>query len=650
MKKLLAFLLVILTLGSRGETLESGEIGLDELVIENETFRLLLGKDATVRSLIVKATGEEMLDGEQTLPLAVIGQNRTYDNEHQLTYPVNPRSFPANRAWLEGDKLKLAFAERFDIATIDVKTTPDYIAFTLEKTDFVCREGLIHKTPKQIDDFTFLQLPVRRRAHFGEWMNVMWDNRSAVALMGINPETHISSTAAGKTAILKAGGEHRVRLYGTGAVILADETRKLLDRVDAFERDYNLPRGVESRRRAGIDAAIWESRYLTPTNADKAIAYAREGGFDMFRVYYLNFAKTCGHYDYTEDYPNGLPDLESVVGKIRVAGMRPGFHIHYNKVSTNDAYVASATPDTRMASVRTLTLARSLAPDDTTLFIEEDPTGLRTEEGRRLVQIGREWVAYGGFTTTEPFALTNCVRGIHGSVRGTFAKGERFRLVDVDEWPFFIRLDQDTTLPDELAGRLAEMWNACRFEYLYFDGAEDIPEPYWYNVPRSQYRVWKRFDEKPLWAEGALKSHFGWHMLSRGNAFDHFATDRMREAVKKYFLPCARLNRDNFTCVNFGWINLAAPGKDEIGMRPEILEYLLAKATAFSSPLTVAADTRELDASPYTKENLAMIRRWQEARKDGLFTDEMRRQLEDPDSDFHLTRTESGWKLEVKHE
>jgi len=80
-------------------------------------------------------------------------------------------------------------------------------------------------------------------------------------------------------------------------------------------------------------------------------------------------------------------------------------------------------------------------------------------------------------------------------------------------------------------------------------------------------------------------------------------------------------------------------------MRPEILECLLAKAAPFSSPLTVAADTRELDASPYAKANLAVMRLWQDARRAGFFTKEIRRQLEDEDRDFHLLRTDEGFAL-----
>ena len=57
----------------------------------------------------------------------------------------------------------------------------------------------------------------------------------------------------------------------------------------------------------------------------------------------------------------GLEDLKAVAGRIREAGLVPGLHFHYNKVTTNDAYVVNGTPDPRLHGIRNLLLARPLA-------------------------------------------------------------------------------------------------------------------------------------------------------------------------------------------------------------------------------------------------------------------------------------------------
>ena len=41
----------------------------------------------------------------------------------------------------------------------------------------------------------------------------------------------------------------------------------------------------------------------TPENIDAHIEYARRGGFRTMMVYYVDFARSCGHYGWREEYP-----------------------------------------------------------------------------------------------------------------------------------------------------------------------------------------------------------------------------------------------------------------------------------------------------------------------------------------------------------
>ena len=142
----------------------------------------------------------------------------------------------------------------------------------------------------------------------------------------------------------------------------------------------------------------------------------------------------------------------------------------------------------------------------------------------------------------------------------------------MDDWPLFVRIGQNTGIPREIAGRLGRSYAEAGFRVVYFDGAEDVPMPYWYNVSRSQSVVYDVLRPAPLFAEGALKSHFGWHILSRGNAFDIFPPEYIRPAMKKYTLRCAARNAEDFTAVDFGWVNYLAPGCATLGMQPDMYE------------------------------------------------------------------------------
>ena len=114
---------------------------------------------------------------------------------------------------------------------------------------------------------------------------------------------------------------------------------KLLDRIDQLEKDFNLPRGVQSRRNEVYKYSYYELRDVTPQNIDEHIAYAKLGGFRAMVIYYPDFAYSTGHFPWNSKYPNGMADLQTVTRKIKEAGMIPGFHIHYNKASKNDLYV-----------------------------------------------------------------------------------------------------------------------------------------------------------------------------------------------------------------------------------------------------------------------------------------------------------------------
>ena len=604
--------------------------GTEEIVIENETTRLVITNDGIVKSLIHKATNEECLEVGQKLPAFTVTQYHPYKNEIKLAYPFRETEFEADSVRRKGDKLIVGF-ELVDFeAVIDLNVKAQYIGLSIER--FVSGEGA---TSPKVDEMCLLQLPVRKREQFGSWLNVMRGDETAINLLATDPYAKIDSEERQGFRILKAGMVSEVKQESVGAALITAPTNKLLDQIARVEEDYNLPGGVKNRRDKMYNSSYYWSGNVHTGNVDEHIRYARKAGFRTFMVYYTAFSESPGNFPWRETYPNGLEDLEKVVGRIKEAGMIPGLHFHYNKAGKSDPYVTPE-PDPRLNLRRHFTLASPLGREDTTIFTEENPEGTTTQDGRRILRIGNELISYSGYTTTRPYKFTGCTRGVLNTTPEAHPLTHRFGLLDVDSWPKFVRFNQNTSIQDEVAQRLAELYKKAGFQFVYFDGAEDVHPPYWFNCSRAQWKVYKRLDPEPLFAEGAAKSHFSWHMLSRGNAFDTFRPEVIKEMTRKHPAAEAPMMKKNFTGLNFGWLGYWVPGEGTVGTQPDMLEYVTSRAAAWDCPISIQAGLEKFKKHPRTADNLEVLRRWEEAREKDWLTEEQKEDLQNLDQEHIL--------------
>ncbi|MBE6656292.1 MAG: hypothetical protein E7609_05440 [Ruminococcaceae bacterium] len=106
---------------------------MHDIYLENEIFCLTVGEDAEVKSLVLKETGEELLEQDAGVSLFSVTQERPYNNEIKLIHMNKETTFPANRARYEDGKLVIGFDITPFEAVVDVKIAPTYIAFTLAR-------------------------------------------------------------------------------------------------------------------------------------------------------------------------------------------------------------------------------------------------------------------------------------------------------------------------------------------------------------------------------------------------------------------------------------------------------------------------------------------------------------------------------------
>lgn len=642
MKYLFNFLVLALLLG-----VTTSSVGSDKpsskgaITVENSQFSLLISHDGRALSLIHKPTGEECLKTGTNIPMFSVTQNRPYQNELFLALPTKSTTFYPDTVYRDRDSLIVIFDKIFYRAVIGLHVTENYIGFKLNSISQLLLEEGYREKEIHADEFTLMQLPVKDRKYFGDWLNVSWDDNVAVNLLATDPYCRIDAESRDGFHIMKAGMEKGIKLTDVGAALIITGKDNLLSSIGNLEKDYNLPNGVKSRQSEAYKYSYYEVWDANPKDFDQHIAYAKMGGFKAFVIFYMAFSSTMGHYTWLPEYPNGIKDLQSMVKKITDAGMVPGIHIHYNKATKNDKYV-SPVPDPRLNLTQIFTLSEPVDAQSQVITVEENPEECTMIDEMRFLKLGEELVEYSSYTRTRPYQFVGCKRGQLSSKAGSYLKGFKFGKLDVDTWPIFVRFDQKTTIQDEVARDVAKLYHEAGFKFVYFDGAEDVHTPYWFNVENSQYRVYKYLDPEPLFSEGAAKAHFSWHMISRGNAFDVFLPEKIRQTTNKYMVGEAQYIANDFTKLNFGWNDFLAPCKETIGMQPDMYGYICSRSTAYDCPISIVGKLDQLKKHPRTSDNLETIRRWENARLGGFFTHEQKEQLKDLNREFVLLINEKG--------
>jgi len=188
--------------------------------------------------------------------------------------------------------------------------------------------------------------------------------------------------------------------------------------------------------------------------------------------------------------------------------------------------------------------------------------------------------------------------------------------LDVDTWPAFIRLDQRTDIQDEVARRIADIYRQTGpYEIVYFDGAEDVHEPFWYHVAAAQDRVYRLLQPPPPVCEAAHYTHFSWHLIPRSNAYDTVApADGMKQFCRLMPCPTAAARALDFSRVQFGWLGHFGQTKHAAAAGPDVFEYICSRAAAWDCPIALHARLDELHSNPRADDCLAAMKTWEDAR------------------------------------
>jgi hypothetical protein len=584
---------------------------------ENDFARLAVGPRGRCTALLDKRTGEDHV--LRTSPLVSITRG---DETHR----------PAACS-LESGKLVFQFAKAQTKVVVDVTAKPKHFVFHVESV-----------SGPDVDEVQFVRFHLKPCRHVHGMSGVAADDRFAVCLRTLNLQTRVE--VGRNPPVLTATAFQAQGLEGAAAALAACPTPQLRAVLQDLVREENLPysalggpfaQDAEENRGSYVFARVSER------DVDAWIDLARRGGIRT--IHLSGWQRSLGHYEPREDlFPHGLDGLKAVAGKLHEAGLNVGIHTLTGCIGTNDPWVTPI-PDPRLAVDSTFTLAAGLSETDASVSTDQPPGDLPTvwaySSRGNCIRIDDELILYSAVSNEPPYGFRQCRRGAFGTRPAPHAKGAPVAHL-IARYGCFIP-DESSTLVNEVAERIAGVYNTCGLDQIYMDGAEAMRG--WYGIARMREAIFTRL-KRPALVEASCWDHHSWPFHSRVGAWDHpkwglkrFADDHLR-AVQQYRAAC-------LLEAQLGWWVILGPSRDWDMEMPDEIEYLSAKALGHDVPLSfqsVAAATEPPNARQ--DEYLTTVGRYERLRLANYFSETVKEKLREERQEFRLSQDGDGrWQL-----
>ncbi|MFO7974354.1 MAG: hypothetical protein R6V12_06960 [Candidatus Hydrogenedentota bacterium] len=677
-------------------------------IIDNPQAQLILGENAHWQSLVDKTTGRELVPEDVSLPLAEIrhGGDR----------------FPAAGASLEGDTLTVTFANTDTVLGYTLEETKQWIVFRLD--------SIAGTRP---DSMTLLQVPVSITENVGTRLNAAWDEQTTVCMMAATRQAACRARTGGH-AVLRATTQDAPGppLENAAIAIIVSPTSKFKAIAREASHAFGLLTNEDSDGTPVKDTDLVRGSYwflsFGEDDVERVIEYSRRAGIRQVMLSSGAWCTSPGHYLFNENrYPNGQDGLKAVVEKLHEHGIRVGMHGFASKVSKRDPYVTPV-PDSRLLRGVSAAWRPGDGPLETTL--EAPLTAEQTKivvtgsleswpgssavadryweggiEKHREVIIGEEIIQY---EATGPEGEWNtfegCKRGAWNSTAAAHPAGAEAYHVCVDGCINGYVIDQETDLMDEVADRLAGLFNDCGFDMVYFDGGEDVDRRRsHYYTANFQEQVVKRFTKRPIIHMGTIMTHLVWHSFARSSTVDQYLNtlggaiiggraptewptvkehidrsvrymlsvrqDMMpgelgwfgiwprgartytvtvsdQEAKRYHELSCDEgpvelPSRENTVMTG----ELVAPNELRLhveydGLQLDEIEYLMCKSLGYDVPISLQTSFDRVEAHPLSAEILNIVREYETMRMQRSVPVKIRSKLQELGKDFALIRVD----------
>jgi len=585
---------------------------------ETRWATMVVGDNGTLLSLQEKGSGRELLDAAHAV-LAVES--------------ASGKRFQARRLRHEDGLLVADFPRGAGSAAIRVEAKDHYFAVTAAK---------LH-VPEAVR-FTFFQLSPAPNEYIGNMAGLASDDASGVCLRSLALEVDTSFHSPAPRFRASTTAEHG--LVGHRIGLAAGPREQLIPMLRAMAENEPVPKS-----RCGgpwaMGAAETRGSYLfadmAAKDADAWIELARRGGFTNIHLH--GWWSTLGHYEPRAAYfPNGLEDMKATADRIRAAGLKPGIHTLTACISTNDPWVTPV-PSPHLIATDSYTLAKPLSATDKTIYVNEVPAANHdvvwsySSNGNAL-RVGGELIRYSAISRTAPYAFLECERGAFKTQAAAHAEGTAVDYLQQRYLAFYP--DPKSPLADELADRIARVYNECGMEMIYFDGSEGMRSRFGIDTMR-----WKIFDRLHGGVtEASCWGHNSWWIHSRLGAWDH-PVWAVKQFHDEHIRLASRFRKSDLLEPQLGWWAPRGPSNVARGHFPDEMEYFAAKNLAIDGPMSIQGVN--VSSRPWNarmEEQFTILGWYERLRLARYFDEPTLQRVGEPGKDFRLRLSADGqWQF-----
>lgn len=633
----------------------------DKELLENDLFKISLNKKGEITALLDKETGKNLFIPGYQVSLITIQSDG-------LNYPIT--------SWKpSGDLLIFQFEEPGAEITARVSSKPHYLTLEILKVD---SEQFIEKVvlgPYHV-------LPSEK---IGQSIGIAYDDSTAVGFMGLNLKSRggfeISARERyGNTARKIDGGasltgfvRNRSRYQTVDnweqklgqAVPLADSDAEIAGAKFAFYcvpahqlkavvEEIVLEEGLPYIKTKGVwnknSGYSSSSKFIMSfnvNNIDTCIDMAIKGGITC--VYHGDIFETWGNFKLREqDFPKGYQSVRECSDKAEKNGINLGAHVLTNFITTNDPWV-SPEPHPNLVLAGLTTLDQGISERDTELLLQDQTVRPAYHEPdldkvdpkwrkHTAVRIGNEIITYAFATANGQLILKECKRGAFGTRAVEHEKGEKVgRLMSHGYKVFF----PDINLQDQMAKNVAKFFNEANLKRISFDGIEGglATGHGRYGSDRFVKVFFDNLNDPNIVANSSDVTHFGWHYLANESWGEPWTSENFREAHLDHRLNVQKALKEDLLPRKMGQfsINERTTKKD--------IEWVMGLCAGFDAGVDfyISPDFEEVnkEAAPILSE----IKKWEETRMNGLFTEAQKEKLRDPYTFYGLELQEGDAEL-----